>query len=168
MPQTVQVGSILVKESLMPELLGLEIEGLKIERHSGDWNLIQTLDGFALDRKIHDAGWNFFFMAGEVKAMFFGAIGTKKIENALRRIFGKLKQQPFNALEVTGLLRKRFLGVPYTVVSAHSRHVQQSCYLHEQKQRCTNEEKDRWSSQVATSNRLALERELRFRIAVVS
>jgi len=88
-----------------------------------------VLDGFALDRKIRASGWNFFFMAAEVRAMFFGALGAKKIQNALKRILGKVKQQHFNSLEVTGIVAKRFLGVPYTVVSAHSRHVQQSCYL---------------------------------------
>jgi hypothetical protein len=41
----------------------------------------------------------------------------------------KVRSQNFNSLEVTGIAGKRFLGVPYAVVSAHSRHVQQSCYL---------------------------------------
>ena len=150
MLQTVQVGTILVKESpLMPELLSLEIQP-----YSGNWNLVRTLDGFALDRKIRGAGWNFFFMAAEVKAMFFGALGEKKIQNALHRIFGKVRHQPFNALEVTGIVRKRFLGVPYTIVSAHSRHIQQSCYL--------NAQNGRWTSQITTWNRSRIERELRF------
>jgi hypothetical protein len=73
--------------------------------------------------------WNFFFMATEVKATFFGALGTKKIQNALQRILGKVKRQHFNGLEVTEIVAKHFLGLPYTVVSAHSRQVQQSCYL---------------------------------------
>jgi hypothetical protein len=159
MSQTVQVGTILVKESpLMPELLGLEIEDLEIQPYSGNWNLVKKLDGFALDRKIRRAGWNFFFMAAEIKAMFFGAVGEKKIQNALHRVFGKVRQQPYNALEVTGIVRKRFLGVPYTLVLAHSRHIQQSCYL--------NEEKGRWMSQITTWNRSAAERELRFRSAL--
>ena len=39
MPPTIQVGSILVKESpLMPELLGLEIE-----HYSGTWGLVEAL-----------------------------------------------------------------------------------------------------------------------------
>jgi len=59
----------------------------------------------------------------------FGALGAKKIQNALKRILGKVKQQHFNSLEVTGIVAKRFLGVPYAVVSAHSRHLQQRCYL---------------------------------------
>jgi hypothetical protein len=154
MLQTVQVGSILVKESLlMPELLGLELE-----HYSGNWNLVRTLDGFALDRKIRVVGGNFFFMVREVNALFFGAIGAKKIENALHRIFEKVREKPYNALEVTGIVRKRFLGVPYTLVSAHSRHIQQSCYL--------NTQNGRWTSQFATWNRSEVERELRFRSAL--
>lgn len=107
----------------MTQLLGLESEP-----YSGNWNLVKVLDGFALDRKIRASGWNFFFMAAEVKAMFFGAPGAKKIQNALKRILGKVKQQHFNSLEVTGIVARRFLGVPYTIVSAHSRHAQQNCY----------------------------------------
>jgi hypothetical protein len=107
MPQTIQVGTILVKESpLMPELFDLDIE-----HYSGNWNVVKTLDAFALDRKIRGAGWSFFFLAAEVKGMFFGALGAKKIQNALHRIFGKVRQQSFNALEVTGIVRKRAFDV---------------------------------------------------------
>jgi len=41
----------------------------------------------------------------------------------------KIEPMNFNCLEVTGIVAKRFLGVPYAVVSAHSRHIQKSCYL---------------------------------------
>jgi len=108
----------------MTQLLGLESEPC-----SGEWSLLKVLDGFALDRKIHAAGWNFFFMAVEVKVMFFGSVGALKIQNALKRILGKVKEQQFNGLEVTQIVARRFLGVPYVTVSAHSRHLQQSCYL---------------------------------------
>jgi hypothetical protein len=122
---TVQVGTVLTNESsLMMQSFGLETTPC-----SGNWSLIKVLDGFDLDRKIHAAGWNFFFMAAELKVMFFGALGAMKIQNALQRILGKARQQHFNGLEVTGIVAKRFLGVPYAVVTAHSRHVQQSCYL---------------------------------------
>jgi len=154
MPETVHVGTILVKGSLqMPELFALEVE-----RYSGNWNLVKTRDGFALDRKIRGAGWNFFFMAAEVKAVFFGAPGAKNIQNALHRIFGKVRQQPYNALEVTEIVMKRSLGVPYTVISAHSRHIQQSCYW--------NAQNGLWTSQIATWNRSQVERELRFQSAL--
>src|SRR5438132_14193178 len=110
MPSTIQVGTIVMKMkewSLMTQLLGLESEPC-----SGNWSLVKALDSFALDRKIRTAGWNFFFMAAEVKVMFFGALGTKKIHNALKRILAKVRHQSFNGLEVTGIVAKRFLGVP--------------------------------------------------------
>jgi hypothetical protein len=122
MPQEVRVGTILMSE--WPPVFGLESEP-----YSGHWSVVQALDGFAIDRKIRAAGWNFFFIASELKVMFFGALGAKKIRHALNRILGKVGQQHFNGLEVTGIVPKRFLGLPYAIVSAHSRHVQQNCYL---------------------------------------
>jgi hypothetical protein len=141
MPPNVQVGAILIEEwPMMTQLLGLESEP-----YSANWSLVKVLDGFALDRKIRAAGWNFLFMAAEVKGMFFGALGAKKIQNALKRILGKAKQQHFNGLEVTGIVAKRFLGVPYAIVSAHSRHVQQSCYLDSAEARRMSQRDAEWA-----------------------
>ena len=108
----------------MKKLLGLESEP-----YSGEWTLLRALDVCALDRKIHAAGWNFFFMATEVKVMFFGSVGATKIQNALKRIVKKVQQQHFNSLEVTAIVTRHFLGVPYVTVSAHSRHMQQNWCL---------------------------------------
>ena len=64
---------------------------------------------------------NFFFMAAEIRVMVFGAIGAGKIQNALKRILGEVRQQHFNCFEVTGIVAKHFLGIRYAIVSAHSR-----------------------------------------------
>jgi hypothetical protein len=122
MPQEVQVGTILMSE--WPQQFGLETE-----LYSGPWSVAKGLDGFAVDRKIRAAGWNFFFIAAEVKVMFLGAPGTKKIRHALNRILAKVAGQHYNAVEVTGIVTKTFLGLPYAIVSAHPRHVQENCYL---------------------------------------
>lgn len=141
MPPTIQVGTVLINDSpLIAQLFGLNSEVC-----SGDWSVVVKLDGFALDRKIHAAGWNFFFMAAEVKAMFFGAIGAKKVQNALMRIFAKVKGQSFNSLEVTGIVAKRFLGVPYATVSAHSRHIQKTCRLEDANARQTSQRANEWA-----------------------
>jgi hypothetical protein len=87
--------------------------------------VVKLLDGFALDRKIHATGWNFFFMAGEIKALFFGAFSARNIQNATTRILAKVKRRHFNGLEVTGIVAKHFLGVRYGIVLAHARHIQQ-------------------------------------------
>jgi len=141
MAQTVQAGTILMKEwPGMTTLLGLESEPCY-----GGWSLLKVLNGFALDRKIHAAGWNFFFMATEVKVMFLGSLGAAKIQNALKRILKKVKEQHFNGLEVTEIVSRRFLGVPYVTISAHSRHMQQSCYLDTAELRQTNQRNAEWA-----------------------
>jgi hypothetical protein len=138
---TIQVGTVLTDDSpLITRFFGLESEIC-----SGSWSVVKLLDGFALDRKIHAAGWNFFFMAAEVKVMFFGALGARKIQNALTRILGKLKQQHFNGLEVTEIVAKRFLGVPYATVSAHSRHIQQGWRLDSAEARRLSQRATEWA-----------------------
>jgi len=138
---TVQVGTILMKEwPGMAQLLQLETEPC-----SGNWSLVKTLDGISLDRKIHAAGWNFFFMAAEVKVMFWGVLGTAKIQNAMQRILAKVKPQHFNGLEVTGMVASHFLGVPYVTVSAHSRHLQQGCYLDSSEARQASHDNAEWA-----------------------
>ena len=122
MAQEVQVGTILI--SGWPQVFELENEP-----YSGRWNVVKGPDGFGVDRKIRAAGWNLFFIASEMKAMFLGAAGTKKINRAVNRILGEVNEQHFNGLEVTRIVSKRFLGLPYVSVSAHPRHVQQNCYL---------------------------------------
>lgn len=125
MSSAVEVGTILMKDwAGMTQPFRLESEPCW-----ENWSLLKINDGAALDRKIRAAGWNFFFMAAEVKVMFFGVLGTAKIQNALQRILAKVKQQHFNSLEVTGIVASHFLGVPCVTVTAHSRHMQPGCYL---------------------------------------
>ena len=122
----IHVGSILIDESpRITQLLGLESDP-----YSGNWRLVKPLTGFSLDQKIRESKWNFFFMAPELKAVIFGALGIRKMQNALNRILKKVTGQHFNSLEVTGIFERRFLGLPYAVVLAHPRHIQQSCHLH--------------------------------------
>ena len=125
MTSTVQAGTILIDDE--PRLA--PVIALKSEPYSGSWRVLNGLDGFALDREIHAAGWNFFFIAAELRGMFFGAIRPRKVRDVLKRILGRVRSQNFNCIEVTGIVAKRFLGIPYVAVSAHSRHIQQSCQL---------------------------------------
>lgn len=141
MPPTIQVGTVLIDDSpLITRFFGLESEAC-----SGRWSVVKLLDGFALDRKIHAAGWNFFFMAAEVKVMCFGAVGSRKVQNALTRIVRKVKQQHFNGLEVTGIVAKSFLGVPYATVTAHSRHIQRGWQLDGAEARRTSQRDTEWA-----------------------
>jgi hypothetical protein len=141
MAQNLKVGTILMKEwPGMPQLIGLETEPC-----FGEWSTVKALDPFALDRKIHAAGWNLFFMATEVKAMFFGSLKATKVQSALQRILAKVKPQHFNGLEVTAIVARHFLGVPYVTVSAHSRHMQHSCNLDSAETRRTSQSDATWA-----------------------
>ena len=143
MAPDVQVGTILIggESPRMAEVLALQSEP-----YFEHWSVIKNLGGFALDNKIHALRWNFFFLAGEVKVMFFGGIDAIKIQHALQRIARKVKPDAFNCLEVTGIVTRRFLGVPYTVVSAHSRHIQQNCQLDDLERRRTDQRNADWAN----------------------
>ena len=80
MTPRIQVGTILIEDRpLVTRILDLESE-----TYSGNWGVVKAIDGFALDRKIHAAGWNFFFIAEEVKATVFGSLAATSIEKAVQ------------------------------------------------------------------------------------
>ena len=125
MADEIKTGTILIEEgTLLPESVQFERE-----TYSNRWRSVKDLDGYGLDRKIRDAGWNFFFMAGEIKASAFGSDVEKTLHRAIARLLANLKSERFNCLEITQVVLKRFLGLPYVSVSAHSRHIQESMFL---------------------------------------
>ena len=56
MTPNVQVGTIPIED----RPLVTQILDLASESYSGNWNVVMAIDGFALDRKIHAAGWTSF------------------------------------------------------------------------------------------------------------
>ena len=125
MPDKIKVGSILIEEgALLPESLRFESETYSI-----GWRLVKNLDAYGLDRKIREAGWNFFYMAGEIKASVFGFGGERALRRAVNRVIAYMKSDGLNSLEITQVVAKRFLGLPYVTISAHSRHIQESTSL---------------------------------------
>jgi hypothetical protein len=143
MPQTLKVGTVLM---MMKDWIGVpHCPGLETEPCFGEWSVVKVPDAFALEREIHAAGWNFFFMATEVKATYFGFLGQQKIHRALKRILAKVNPEHFNGLEVTKIAARHFLGVPYVTVSAHSRHIQQSCNLDSSEERLASQKYAAWA-----------------------
>jgi len=121
----IQIGTILMKgQPAMAQRLGLETDS-----YAQNWSVTRVLNGFSLDRKIHAAGWHSFFMAGEVHAIALGSIRPGSLHAALQRIFSKVRDEDFNCLEVTGIVARCFLGIPYVRVTAHSRHIQRGWRL---------------------------------------
>ncbi len=128
MPDTIKPGTILIKEgTLLPEAVPFESEPCV-----PGWRLVKDLDGCGLDRKIRDAGWTFFCLAGQLGATVFGIDEQKTLSRAVGQILANLESAEFNSLEimrVTSEASKRFLGVHYVTVSAQSRHIQESAFL---------------------------------------
>ena len=117
-------GTTLIRENtLLPA--GLTIES---EVFLPGWRVVKNLDGSALARNVESANWNFFYLAGESRAIVFGRDRSGTLRKAVKRILAKQEKQ-FNSLEITKVVSKRFLGIPFMSVTAHSRHIQQSIGL---------------------------------------
>jgi hypothetical protein len=125
MPDAIKTGTILIKDgTFLPDALRFESEPC-----ATGWRLVKNLDVYGLGRKIHEAGWTFFCVAGEIKSTIFAFDGQKTTRRAVKRILTNLESEKFNGLEITKIEAKRFLGLPYTSVSAHSRHIQENAFL---------------------------------------
>jgi len=119
MTDTVMAGSILVEQGThLPNSLLLQNEGL-----SNGWATVKDVRS-APDKGIQEAGWTFFFMAGEIKTTAFGFDRQKTLGAALRRLTTNARSQHCNSIEISRVARKSFLRVPYVSVSAHMRHLQ--------------------------------------------
>jgi hypothetical protein len=125
MPDTIKTGTILIQEgTLLPT--GLPVES---DAFLPGWRAVRNLDGYGLGRKIDEADWNFFYLAGEIKATVVGREGVAALRRAVKQILANRTGQKFNSLEIAKVVSKRFLGVPYLKVCAHSRHIQEGMYL---------------------------------------
>ncbi|PYV40209.1 MAG: hypothetical protein DMG06_20935 [Acidobacteria bacterium] len=125
MTDKIKTGTILIEESaLLPDSLQFESEP-----YSKAWRLVKNLDGYGLDRKIREAGWNFFYMAVEIKTSVLGFDGEHSLRRAVNRALARLKSEKFNSLEITQVASKGFMGLRHVTVFAHPRHIQQSVFL---------------------------------------
>ena len=119
--------------------------GLESDSYSQHWSVVRSVNGFSLDRKVREAGWSSFFMAPEVQANAFGSIGAGSLHAALQRIFSKVRADDFNCLEVTGISARNLLGIPYVVLSAHSRHIQKGFRLDHAHERRAAQNAMKWA-----------------------
>jgi hypothetical protein len=104
---------------------------LSIERDAflPGWTIVKNLDRSTLARNIEGAKWNFFYLAGEIRATVLGRDRPGTLRRAVKSVLAKLEGQKFNSVEITEVVSKRFLGIPLMSVTAHSRHIKQSIGL---------------------------------------
>jgi hypothetical protein len=118
----IKAGTILIERgAAMPPALRLDGSA-----KMNGWNSVSDLDPSHLDTAIQQAGWTFFFMAGEIKISAFGWDKEQAARRAVRQVLSNVEAHQCNCVEFTEVSAKSFLGVPYVNVSAHSRHIQKS------------------------------------------
>ena len=121
MADTITAGSILVEE-------GTHLPGsllLPKESNSNGWTTVKDSRSI-FEKTIREAGWTFFFMAGEIKTSVFGFDRPKALRSALKRLLTNVRSQHCNSIEITQVIGKSFWGLPYVSVTAHPRHLQES------------------------------------------
>lgn len=117
--------AIFIKEDIpLPRALSIESEAFL-----PGWRVVGSLDRYALARKFEGANWNFFYLAGELKATVLGRDRPGTLRRAVKCVLAKQEGQKFNSLELTKVVSKRFLGIPFMSVSAHARHIQEGIGL---------------------------------------
>jgi hypothetical protein len=121
----IQAGTIFLREGIrLPDTLQIASEP-----YMSGWRLVKDLDAISLGRKIEGTGWTFFSLAGHTGASVLGRESQDVVRSAVQRILTKLKSEKFNSMEITSVVPKRFLGVPYVTVTARSRHIQEGVFL---------------------------------------
>ena len=118
MTNPITAGSILVGESAhLPNAL------LQSETDANGWAQIKDSRP-TFEKAIREAGYTFFFMAGEIEATVFGFDKPKALRTALTRLITDVQSQHCNSIEISQVADKSLLGLPYVRVTAHVRHLQ--------------------------------------------
>ena len=74
-------------------------------------------------------------MANELRAVVPAWGGQNTLRRGVKRLLAQTRLQHFNCLEVSHILKKHFLGIPYVSIAAHSRHIQDGCQIQSIEQR---------------------------------
>ena len=123
-PSSIKTGAVMIREGvLLPECAHIETLG-----YSTGWRSVVNDDSFAVDRKLRAAGWQFFFIAGELKVIEPGW-GASTIRRGTSRILARGRKRNLNGMEITQVAAARFLGIPYVSIRAFSHHIQKEPVL---------------------------------------
>jgi hypothetical protein len=125
MREAIEAGSILIEGSALVPDYWLPPG----EPYTNGWVCVGKRDRPELEASIHEAGWTFFCLAGEIKAAACGFDKQRMARKAVKRLIAGLKARRLNCLEITRVTPSSWLGVPYVTVTAHARHIQEHMVL---------------------------------------
>jgi hypothetical protein len=126
MRQSIRLGTMLIADGTRTP----QSVPLATERYSPGWFSITKSTSAQLDRELEKAGWTFFYMAGEIRASGCGFDVQSRTGRAVHRLIDAVKHESCNCLEITEVKQGSFLGLPYTTLVAHARHIQKSHSFH--------------------------------------
>jgi hypothetical protein len=115
----IATGAMLIKDgTVLPE------PSLQGASYSSGWKSVTDIQRRDLEKQLDQAGWTFFYTAGQIKTSAFGFDEQKRTRTAVRKALQDAQSQACNCLEIDDVTRHSFLGLPYVSVSAHTRHIQ--------------------------------------------
>jgi hypothetical protein len=100
MQNQIQAGTMMVQQSEALRALG--IEG---EPYCERWQSLGVNESVGLKLKVRESGWKLFFMADELKTAVPAWGGQKTLRRGVKRLLAQTRQQHFNCLELTQILR---------------------------------------------------------------
>ena len=127
MTDKIGVGTMLIEDSThMPATLVVSTE-----HYSAGWSSVMGSTSAQLGKEIENAGWTFFYMAGEIRTSGFGFNNQSRTARAVAHVIHAVRREHCNCLEITQMRRRSFLGLSYTSLVAHARHIQRSRNFHD-------------------------------------
>lgn len=106
----------------------LRFEG---QAYSDRWTLVNLLKSREVNSRARDCGWNFIFLAEAMRRTVFGFGRAGSLRRATNKVLDDARKNAFNSVEVTEITARRFFGVHWVSVGAHSRSLQKSLHLKE-------------------------------------
>ena len=117
---TFQAGSILVEcGTNLPSAMSLDNSAF-----SQTWGVAPEVHGVGLETQLTNAGWTLFYMAGAIHKRGFGFNEEARVRAAVASVIADVHAGKCNCVEITSLVNKSFLGIPYVGITAHARHIQ--------------------------------------------
>lgn len=124
-PIELRSGTVLLRDSsVLPD--GIQ---LRTETALPGWRIIAGTFSADINREISNAGGHFFYLAEQLQAGALAFDQNSAMRRALTKIIRNVEEQNLNALEITGIRTKRFVGMHYFAIIAHARHIKKTPFL---------------------------------------
>lgn len=125
MPDRAEDGIIFIRDgTILPPSLSVTTDAF-----IPNWRIVTSHNRSTLTRSIEGCDWYFFYLAGDIQVTVLGGNTRRVLRKALTAILTKHGNDQLNSIEITSIVSKRVLGIPFTTFTAHSRQIQQRVAL---------------------------------------